>query len=260
MRRLVCALSVALAVAAASADRASGAIFFVMKPNAAVPGERVDVRTPWTRATFTYARAKRPFHRVTLYLVRNSIAGRVKSPSDRRLARIGTVTLDAEQRGFRSFVVPRLAPGTYTTAYWCPRCGPRKFTSFTARRSRMLLQVRPNAGSDVVAALRDAGLELRALGTFASDLFGDVPFQRYESPGGPVLIWQFADDERAREAASYVSPGGYDIRGPGRAVHVDWIGPPHWFRQGRAIVLYLGRHGPTLAILRRVLGPQFAGQ
>ncbi len=39
-----------------------------------------------------------------------------------------------------------------------------------------------------------------------------------------------------------------------------WIAPPHFYRKGRIIVLYLGRNKILIGYLAKVLGPQFAGQ
>ena len=49
------------------------------------------------------------------------------------------------------------------------------------------------------------------------------------------------------------------IPGGGQEGYLDFIAPPHWFHQGRVLVLYVGRQADLLALLRRVLGPQFAG-
>jgi len=39
-----------------------------------------------------------------------------------------------------------------------------------------------------------------------------------------------------------------------------WIGTPHFFRQGRLLVLYLGDEKRVIQSLEGVLGRQFAGQ
>jgi len=40
---------------------------------------------------------------------------------------------------------------------------------------------------------------------------------------------------------------------------VDWIAPPHFYKQGRVIVLYVGRNSTIMQILTKVLGKRFAG-
>jgi hypothetical protein len=50
------------------------------------------------------------------------------------------------------------------------------------------------------------------------------------------------------------------IPGGGQGAHLDDLpAPVHWFHQGRVILLYVGQKADLLALLRQVLGPQFAG-
>jgi hypothetical protein len=50
------------------------------------------------------------------------------------------------------------------------------------------------------------------------------------------------------------------IPGGGQGAHLDdFPGSVHWFHQGRVILLYMGQQTNLLALLRQVLGPQFAG-
>jgi len=39
-----------------------------------------------------------------------------------------------------------------------------------------------------------------------------------------------------------------------------WIAPPHFFKSGRLIVLYVGEKVSVLKALKDALGPQFAGR
>lgn len=41
---------------------------------------------------------------------------------------------------------------------------------------------------------------------------------------------------------------------------VAWIGPPHFYKLGSMIMLYVGEDQTVLDLLNKVLGPQFAGQ
>jgi hypothetical protein len=64
--------------------------------------------------------------------------------------------------------------------------------------------------------------------------------------------------------ASRLSADGTSLRpsfipGGGQAGDLDFIAPPHWFHQGRVLVLYVAQQVDLLALLRQVLGPQFAG-
>jgi len=39
-----------------------------------------------------------------------------------------------------------------------------------------------------------------------------------------------------------------------------WVGPPHFYKVEKLIVLYVGENEDTIGILESVLGPQFAGR
>ena len=124
---------------------------------------------------------------------------------------------------------------------------------------------RPGDAAGVVSALRQQGLRVGPERTLPQDLFA-VPAKLY---GERIQIYEYADATAAQQDAARVSSDGHDISprpgwtGPPGVVpaptHVDWIGPPHFFRSGRVIVLYVGSHRPTLRALRAVLGREFAG-
>ena len=64
----------------------------------------------------------------------------------------------------------------------------------------------------------------------------------------------------AQDDASRISPDGSSARTSTGAVTVDFIGPPHLYRRGRVIVLYIGSDPAMLATLRELLGEPFAGR
>jgi hypothetical protein len=70
-----------------------------------------------------------------------------------------------------------------------------------------------------------------------------------------VQVYEFADEAEAQAAAATVSEDGTEI---GTAV-IRWIDAPHFYQQGRIIVLYLGTDAEMLSLLEGILGPQFAG-
>ena len=117
----------------------------------------------------------------------------------------------------------------------------------------------------LVAALRRAGVTINPLGSERGHhLFPGAVGRYYGTPTGHLTAWEFATEADALRAAASVSRSGYEIRSESAIVHVDWISPPHWFRSGRLLVLYVRGEpvlddGKTLAILRSVLGREFAG-
>ena len=87
----------------------------------------------------------------------------------------------------------------------------------------------------------------------------------YEN-GGSLLVWEYSDYEKAIAETQYISRDGYDLSNPDKqlTVHIDWISPPHWFQEGKLIVLYIAPSLPaddhqTLAAVRKILRQQFAG-
>lgn len=123
-----------------------------------------------------------------------------------------------------------------------------------------------------LTALSYSGLKsaLRAQGATVQDEgIGSQPFlagtdERLRVNGTEVDVFEYHTTLEATYDASRISADGSTFRGGfgpfgGQAATVDYIAPPHWFRAGRVIVLYVGRQGDLLARLRQVLGPQFAG-
>ena len=88
----------------------------------------------------------------------------------------------------------------------------------------------------------------------------EVPSTAYHVPGGVLHIFTFTDERTAKEAQARIQPGGYMIQNTmGINQAVDWSAPPHWFRDGREIAVYLGTSPDVTGALAKVAGPQFAG-
>lgn len=75
-----------------------------------------------------------------LYLVRQDVAGAIRSRTDRRLSFIGVVRANSSL----TFSLPPLDAGTYNLALWCERCHGAQLRTRAAR-----LQVLPVAGCPV---------------------------------------------------------------------------------------------------------------
>ena len=117
----------------------------------------------------------------------------------------------------------------------------------------------PSPLPSVLSALRARGLPMTPSGMVRQPFF--APRARvYANPGGDVHTWLFESERRARAAAAGISKDGSTIRSGGKVSNVHWIGPPHWFRLRRLLVLYAGADAKTITALRSVLGAQFAGR
>lgn len=72
--------------------------------------------------------------------------------------------------------------------------------------------------------------------------------------GGTVSVFEYASVAAAESDAANVSPDGSVV---GSTI-ITWIGPPHFYRTGRLIVLYAGSADAVLGPLETVLGPPLA--
>jgi hypothetical protein len=82
----------------------------------------------------------------------------------------------------------------------------------------------------------------------------------YQLPGGVLHVFTFPDGQAAKTAAARVQPGGYMVQNTmGINQAVDWSAPPHWYRSGRGLAVYLGSSSKVTDALTEIAGPQFAG-
>jgi hypothetical protein len=129
------------------------------------------------------------------------------------------------------------------------------------------------AAQAIRSRLQSAGFEAEwASFRWRADFFGASVRQATLSVDGPngshVQFYRFDEAGQAAEAAAGVSPDGNSVPADGGTAMVSWIGPPHFFRQGRLVVLFAegdgvhtsdSRDRSVLATLGEVMGPQFAG-
>jgi hypothetical protein len=128
---------------------------------------------------------------------------------------------------------------------------------------------------DLKGQLEDAGMIITSIEEASYPLFknrnDETIFSvrakkiEYEN-GGSLLVWEYPDKESAITETKLISRDGYDLNNPEKQlmIHLDWISPPHWFQKGSLIVLYVAPSLPTddhetLAVVRKILGQQFAG-
>jgi hypothetical protein len=102
---------------------------------------------------------------------------------------------------------------------------------------------------------------LKALGAKVEkiDHLDDSPFSvptRVTSVNGETIqVYEFETETDAKAATQTVSDDGTEI---GTSM-ITWIGPPHFYAQGKIIVLYTGENSEISSLLEDLLGPQFAG-
>ena len=88
-----------------------------------------------------------------------------------------------------------------------------------------------------------------------SQPFFSVKAAVYRIDGGELQVYNYRSASAAAKEAGRVAPNG----AIGGAMP-RWIAPPHFFRKGRVIAIYLGSSDKALKALTRVMGPQFAGK
>jgi hypothetical protein len=88
----------------------------------------------------------------------------------------------------------------------------------------------------------------------------EVPSTVYAVPGGVLHVFTFDDEEAARNGAARVNPDGYTVQNTsGINQAIDWAAPPHWFRGGKEVAVYVGTSTQVIDVLTEVAGSQFAG-
>lgn len=85
--------------------------------------------------------------------------------------------------------------------------------------------------------------------------FFSVPGRVLLINGEGVQVFEYKSVAAARAEAQLVNSTGTTI-GTSKPA---WMAPPHFYRSGKLIVLYVGDSAQVKSLLEGVLGPQFAG-
>ena len=103
--------------------------------------------------------------------------------------------------------------------------------------------------------LRAAGASAEA-GEAVDQAFFSVRGRMIEVGGEEVQVFQYIDAAAAEAEAALVSADGSAI-----GTHmVHWIEPPHFYKKGKLLVLYVGDNEKILKMLVAVLDRPFAGK
>lgn len=74
--------------------------------------------------------------------------------------------------------------------------------------------------------------------------------------GEHVQVFEYRSAADTDAQAALVSPSGSAVG----TMKPHWMGPPHFYKKARLLVLYIGDNARVLATLEALLGRQFAGQ
>lgn len=114
---------------------------------------------------------------------------------------------------------------------------------------------RINDVRSLMRSLRAAGLAVKRGGQVSQPFFF-VRGSILTVNGEQVQVFEYANIRIAEKDAKKVSATG---SGVGTRMPM-WIAPPHFYKSGRLIVLYLGENPSLIKALEGALGPQFAGK
>lgn len=103
--------------------------------------------------------------------------------------------------------------------------------------------------------LEAAGATVEPAGEIIQDFFS-VKGQAIKVNGEDVQVFEYTDQSTAEAEAALVSADGSSI---GTSLPF-WVAPPHFYKAGRVVVLYVGENLAVTDLLGSVLGPQFAGR
>jgi hypothetical protein len=78
--------------------------------------------------------------------------------------------------------------------------------------------------------------------------------------GGHVSVYEYPTVAAAESDAARVSSNGSGTTSGGCAALILWIGPPHFYKNGRLIVIYAGSADSVLQPLEAVLGKPFVSR
>lgn len=116
----------------------------------------------------------------------------------------------------------------------------------------------PNQVTDhasLLNKLRVAGVSVEPAGTVEQP-FLSVSGKMIKVHGEDVQIFEYSSSTAMETETARIAPDG---SGAGTR-KIFWAAPPHFYKQGKVLVLYVGDNGKVKKILEAILGRQFAGQ
>ncbi len=128
-----------------------------------------------------------------------------------------------------------------------------------------VIQSKAMGYSELIAQLRAVGATV-VPGTGINQPFMNVDGRTLAVNGEQIQVYEYASVSYANKQASYITPDGTAFTTvsssgtPVSAAIVDWVKPPHFYKAGRLIVIYVGSNNGVIHLLVRVLGKQFAGR
>ncbi len=86
--------------------------------------------------------------------------------------------------------------------------------------------------------------------------FLSIPGQFVSIDGSDVQTFEYDNEKSAKAAVAKIAPDGSAIG----ETRIGWVEPPHFFRKGKLLVLYVGKNQQVIRALEHVVGHQIAGE
>ncbi|MGI0015702.1 MAG: hypothetical protein ACREBU_19985 [Nitrososphaera sp.] len=109
--------------------------------------------------------------------------------------------------------------------------------------------------ASLIDSLRVAGVSVEPGGEVDQPFFS-VKGMMIRVHGEDAQVFQYSNATPADAQAALVSVDG----GAVGITKLRWVGPPHFYKKGKLLVLYVGDNNKVLKALEAVLGRQFAGR
>lgn len=106
----------------------------------------------------------------------------------------------------------------------------------------------------LVASLQAQGATVEPVGDLTQPFFS-VDGRVLRVNGHDVQVFDYPNAGAAASEAAQVLSDGSVIG----TTMVDWVAPPHFYRSGKLLVIYVGEDAEILNSLEQILGEQFAG-
>ena len=108
---------------------------------------------------------------------------------------------------------------------------------------------------DFIKLLEESGYKIKASkegnrGTLSGDLTA------IDINDDNIFVYEYKDSKQMEEALNTISADGSMV---GNA-EVSWIKPPHLYKSGNIIAIYVGDNKEIIDLINKILGQQFAGR
>jgi len=108
----------------------------------------------------------------------------------------------------------------------------------------------------LIDAIQSLGVLVQYVDEIAPEVSSfSVPIKVISVGGAEIQVYEFQTESDAQESSLMISEDGTEI---GTSI-IRWMDTPHFYTNGKIIVLYVGQNPEITNLLESFLGKQFAG-